>query len=384
MTATTPPNDPNYKEVLGLLYKDAGPLVFGVILYFRSNPNGPPSKPYERSDPFVVSERVGSETIVHGSVKFLLQEIGRVCESIYDELRALNSALNPKGEVPDIEGLPMKQVPKNAQAQRTYFQHRRAVVGELILLATQARNLFSLLPRLGSQKITLLDIDDNETGSITLKELCDYFVHNQYLFLDGAHISDLFPSKPRQRAPITRKFMGYRLNWFEFVSRVRQAAADVKFMDLTGLLRGRLKRLTLRTPYSDVIFLVQNVESLSELLRARAGTKEYSKMLDLLLKEDTLQHLESLKSRIKHVCITAEYEAPHIKIREELSKKQFQIRFQGRLILETLDGQLLHDDRRLQKTTVNVDYNQFFDAVNSAFGNDVLVQFAEPPQVRGQ
>ena len=119
--------------------------------------------------------------------------------------------------------------------------------------------------------------------------------------------------------------MGYRFNWIEYVQSVESAIREVKLTDLTGLLRGRLKRLSLKSPYADIVFLVQNLYSFSMLFRAMpADVRPYGSMLDLLFAEESKTRLESIKGSLgDRVHLTVAYQAPSIRIHEDLSERKF-------------------------------------------------------------
>ena len=183
---------------------------------------------------------------MHGSVDYLIRDIRRLLRSVYAQIDQNNAALSHLAptHVAQGERAVLHHLPDGNQERRTYFEFTRRVAGTLILISTQARNLFQLFPRL-DREIDLFDHNGNRTGGIALTSLFSHFVHNQYLFLNGEYVSDLFPANPRPGAPISRTFMGYRFNWIEYVQSIESAIRDVKLKDLTGLLRGRLKRLDL-------------------------------------------------------------------------------------------------------------------------------------------
>ena len=62
-------------EVLGLFYRRQGPILYGLIQFFRLRPDSTTaSKAYKTSSPFIISETIGNEEIVCGSVVNLIQE----------------------------------------------------------------------------------------------------------------------------------------------------------------------------------------------------------------------------------------------------------------------------------------------------------------------
>ena len=369
------------KEILGILYNHRDAVVYGSIQFFKYRPGGPPAQPYDQSAVFTVAEILRpDEVVVHGSVEYLIRDIRRLVRSVYDQIDETNAALRHLTATPPMQGerAALHQVPDGPQERRTYFDFTRRLAGTLILISTQTRNLFQLFPRF-DRKIDLFDQSGNRTGTIALNDLFTHFVHNQYLFLDGEHVSDLFPTNPRPRAPISRTFMGYRFNWIEFVKSVEGVIQDVKLRDFTGLLRGRLKSLSLKSPYCDIVFLAQNLYSFSRQFAAMpTDVQRYGSMLDLLFEEEAKARLDSLKKTPgvgNRVNLTAAYKAPNIRIHEDLSEKKFKVNVRSKWTLYESDGRPVFEDADFKDLDIEVGYEQLFDRVNQVFGEDPLLDF---------
>lgn len=294
---------PGRNEVLGLFYRREGPHLYGWIAFARHPPNATGStKLYESSSPFIISETTGDEEVVLGSVVSLIQEVHRLKEETEAQSKELQSALahvQPRTIEQGRRGVAVATLPETLSAEdaRTYADFKKRLVGKLVLLSTQARNLFDIFPQLvRGRRIALLDYEHNASGTVALRNLLTAFIHHRYLFLDGEYVSDLFPGNPR-KSPIQRTFMGYKFNWVEYVETIERAALDIKMKHLTGLLRGQLKQLNLRSPYDKIIFLVQNLESFSRLLGEKVGA--YSNdILNVLFSDNRDQLLESVKPQL--------------------------------------------------------------------------------------
>ena len=369
------------KEILRVLYQYRDPFMYGCILFVECGPDGRPAKPEVHSAPFIISVSLGPNDIVEpGTVDYLLRDIRRLLRSVDDQIAEADAALSGQAptQVDQGERAFLRQVPVDQSARRAYFEFTRSLAGTLILISTQARNLFQLLPRL-DRKIGLFDNHGSRTGAIALTKLFTHFVHNQYLFLDGEHVSDLFPAKPRPGAPISRTFMGYRFNWVEYVESIKTAVGEVKLKDLTGLLRGRLKRLSVKSRYSDIVFLAQNLSSFSRLFTAMpADMKRYSSMLNLLFAEEARARLNSLKRTPGvrgRVHLTVAYNAPSIRIHEDLSERKFKVGVRCKWWLHESNGHLVYEDKDFRDLTIEVAYEQLFDRVNQVFGDDALLNF---------
>ena len=366
------------EDVLGVFYNQRGPLLFGAIAFAKHRSGSSESVPaYETSAPFVVSETLApGEVVVHGSVSYLIRDIQRSIAEIYAKLNELDAAMSHVSQEAAVQGKAGRvvPVPESLPERRRYFEFRRGLAGELILLSTQARNLFDLFPRLDC-RIPLYDSGGNRIGDIELSNLFVHFVHNQYLFLDGEHVSDLFPANPRPRAPISRTFMGYRFNWVEYVEAIKNAAQGVKVKDVIGLLRRRLNNLSLRSPYSDIVFLIQNLESFSMLLGEKLADERYQPVWSLLFEDETKALLKPKPKDGDAVRATITFDTPHVKIHERLSKKKFKVHVRCRWTLHGSNGQLLREDRDFRALTKEVGYDQLLAHVASAFGDDGLLGF---------
>ncbi|MDE0605300.1 MAG: hypothetical protein OXI18_12935 [bacterium] len=69
----------NIDEVLGLFYRRQGPILYGVIQFFRHRPNSTTtSKAYRTSSPFIIAETIGKDEVICGSVVNLIEEVRRL------------------------------------------------------------------------------------------------------------------------------------------------------------------------------------------------------------------------------------------------------------------------------------------------------------------
>ena len=367
------------QDVLSVLYHPSGSLLYGAILFFKHTPGSGPVAPHECSAPFVVSETLApSDVVVHGSVSYLIGDIRRLITEVHARVNQFNAAMGPvPAGVAQGERVRLVSIPESAPNRRLYFEFTRSLTGTLILLSAQARNLFDLFPRL-DRRIPLSDANGKRTGDIKLSNLFVHFVHNQYLFLNGEHVSDLFPANPRPGAPISRVFMGYRFNWIEYVEAIDLAIQDVKLKDVTGLLRSRLQKLSLESPYSDIVFLIQNLESFSRLFGARVADERYRFMLSLLFDDEVEARLDTFKPELKdgeQVQMITNFYTPSVKIHERLSEKKFKLYVRCRWTFLDSKGQPFHEDQDFRTLTKEVGYEQLLDHVARAFGDDSLLGF---------
>ena len=380
---------PDPSEILGLVYQRRGPLLYGQIAFFNHPPKSTTSvRTYKTSAPFIISETYGPDENVYGSVVSLIQEVWRLIDEVYAQLNELRSKflhLQPKtverrNHVPSVvDALPGKLVGKEA---RTYTALKKRLVGTLVVLSTQARNLFEIFPQLVRRRgISLLDYESSPIGTVALWDVLTAFIHHRYMFIDGEYVSDLFPGEPRN-SPINRTFMGYKFSWVDYVGEIERAAFDIRFKHLTGRLRGWLQRLTLKSRYDEIVLLVQNLESFSRILSKKVGDEQYRNILALLFGPDSQERLKSLEPLLggeKNVSVNIVYHSPQFKVHERLSEKMLNVECQLAMYAHSDDGRPLHADKKFETFTCQVKYEKLFELVNQAFGEDSLLLAAGQP-----
>ena len=370
-------NRQHLRENISLIYNRSGSLLYGCIRFFRSNPNQQDAKLFRQSAPFVISQSIGqNETVVYGSVYTLVLEIRRLIDDLNGHNRKFRTTLSLSGvdidETDDSSGKRVVIIPEGDKGDKLFFEYVREVTNTLLLISSQTRNLFQLYPRFNARRISQFDYEENKVGSIPLRELFDYFVHNRYLFVDGEYVVDIFSDKFSPKSSVSKTFMGYKINWREYIDAIQKVTGDVRMKDLTGLLRGRFKNLSSASSHKDIVFLVQNLESFSNLLATKVPDERYKFMLNLLFDEKANQNLANIEERKESFTQVVTFVAPHIKIHEELSEKKFSIQARCKLALRDNNGQLIKEEV-LDDHSIDVGYNQLLGRVDDAFGDDSLV-----------
>ena len=369
------------EDVISLIYTRRDSLLYGCVQFFWPDPNQQRVGPFRQSHPFIISQSIGKgNTVVYGSVRELIEEIRRLIDEINECNNKFSSTLHRRGvdiseALDNSKGKVFVTLPEGAEADELFFSYVREITKVLLLLSCQTRNLFHLFPRFNSRRISQFGYEGQTLGTISLKELFDYFVHNRYLYVDGEYVIDLFSDKIPRKSPIAGKFMGYKINWREFIEAIRKVTNDVTMRDLTGMLRGRLKKLSSKLPHNDIIFLIQNLESFSILLTTKIPDKRYRFMLNLMFDEIANQQIAGIPDSTgicEHRVIIRG--SPRIKVHGKLSERKFRIRANCRSVLCDDRGQTVKAEE-LKNHTIYVGYEYFFDLVNNAFGDDPLMSF---------
>lgn len=370
------------KEIISLIYNLRKPYLYGCIRFFKSSTNQKPATLQRQSAPFVISQSVGEdEVVVYGGVYELIREIRRLIDDLLNCQKRFNSTLRRSGvntdEKPDSSGKTiLVSIPDGDKEDRLFFEYIREVTNILFLISSRTRNLFEIFPGFDRQCIDKLDYEGNKVGSISLKELFNHFVHNRYLFVDGEYVVDIFSDKFSPKSSISETFMGYKIKWRDYIDAIRRVTNDVRMKDLTQLLRGRLGKLSSSESHKDIVFLVQNLESFSQLLVRKIPDKGYEFMSNLLFNERSNQEAANKIANIgmgkQVVEETVTFTAPHIKIYEELGERKFTIQVKCGFTLRHNNKYLLKNEV-LKDHSVDVGYKEFLDCVNDAFGDDSLL-----------
>ena len=275
------------KEIMGLFYKREEPYLYGLIQFFQPSETQEAVGPHRQSAPFVISQAIGEEEFVYGCIFELIREIQRLAADIdsrHDRLQSVirSSGVDPRETTDGAGKIVRVTISEGETAGRLFFEYTRDIKNILLLLSCQTRNLYEIFPRLNSELVSLLDYEGKVVGKVRVKEFFDYFVHNRYVFVDGEYVADLFSTKFANKSPVSNMFMGYRVKWRDYVAAIQRSIEDVKIRDLTGLLKGKLRNLSPTSPQKDIVFLIQNLESLSRILKTKIPTGKYDSMLNLL------------------------------------------------------------------------------------------------------
>ena len=365
------------KEIMGLFYKREEPYLYGLIQFFHSSESQGAVCPHRQSAPFVISQAIGKEEFVYGGIFELIQEIRRLTADIdsrHDRLQSVirSSGVDTRETADGAQKVVRVTISEGETGDRLFFEYTRDIKNILLLLSCQTRNLYEIIPRLNNESVSLLDYEGKVVENVRVKELFDNFVHNRYLFVDGEYVTDLFSTKFAKKSPVSNMFMGYKIKWRDYVAAIQRSIEDVKIRDLTGLLKGQLRKLSPTSAHKDIVFLIQNLESLSRVLRTKIPTGKYGSMLNFLFDGAVNEKVARMDGRKGPMTVRVTFQAPHVKIHEELTQKKFKIQVRCKLSFGGRETGVSNAEH-LEDFSRDVGYAEFFQLINDAFGSDALV-----------
>ncbi len=349
------------RETMRLIYRpwetNVGQDVYVCVQYFREEYAEQQQVPvFRQSSPYVLYRQLGNRTVVPGSVCESLSNLGQQLDRLMESLRVQVAHLKESaGE-------------EREQAYREYDRH---LTNSLVLISCLARNLFLTFPRLSEEfRLQMFDYEENDAGEIRVKDLLDLFVHHRYMNLHNQYITDLVSDRTPERTVAAAEFMGHKFKFLEFIARIREAAESVTIKDLATRLLAGVKSLHFDTTFQDVVFLVQNTRSFSDLIEATIPTRAYDFMRDILFPVSEIPGAEIGATDGGDVEEVIDFRNPHVEIGERLDEKKVKISVNGTFEYKS-GGRVLY--RKTEERVRELGHEDFFLAVIQSLGQERLL-----------
>ena len=342
-------------EIISVLYRKmetkVGHDLYVCIRCFREEYPGQESiGAYRMSSPYVLLRQNGSQKVIPGSVCESLKNLSWQLEQLVSSLR---------------ERVARIEAAEGNRRGEEYYEYERDLTNNLVLISCLARNIFHTIPRLSQQfSMRMFDYGGNPAAEMRLKELLDLFVHSRYMYVKNDYITDLVSEKLPERTVIANEFMGHKFKIEDFLSQIDKAIHSVTIKDLSTRLRGGIKSLTLDTPYQEMVFLIQNIESFSDLLEAMIPTGGYDFILDILFPPSEIPKNVLSAAKGREVRYAIHLRSPHVKVSDRVDEKKVRISVSGN-VEYSVGGRVV--DKRTEERAKEVDYADFFDRIIRAF-----------------
>ena len=343
-----------------------GTDLYASALCFKGQHGQDTAGPFRSSAPFVLSRTYGSREVVPGSVCETLRNIRRQIDRLSESTRRSAEWLN--------------SLPPGDEKGAGYYEYEREMIDTLVLISCQLRNVCHIFPRLAEKLVVpMFDYDESPTEDIRLKLLLDLFVHNRYMYLHNEYVTDLFSDQPPKGTSIAEKFMGYRFKVEDFLRVVLDAIHGVTVKDLATRLRSGMARLDVDTPHHEMVFLIQNVASFSDLLEALLPVKKDG-LMAMMLPERVSEEVMALAGG-RPMRVGCRFSAPRVSMgnRVEPDNKKVVMTISGQ-IEYVVDGEVVHTEPGDQKK--ELEYGEFFNRVIAAGGDESLLQMSDRKEAK--
>ena len=357
--------EPDWHAIV-VLYKAmetrVGTNLYAHIQCFKGKASQDSIKAFRTSAPFVLAWHYGTREVVPGSVVETLRNIRRLIE------RFSKSAARGAERLDSL--------PKGAQKGAAYEEYEQEITNALVLVSCHLRNVFHTFPAVGEKlTVPMYDYEEKPAESVRMQVLLDLFVHNRYMQLHNEYITDLFSGKPPAGTVFAEKFMGYRFKVSDFLLVAQQAIQSLTLKHLATRLRSYMKRLNTDTPHYDMVFLIQNVASFSNLLKALLPIGKDT-LWEMLYPTKTVPAEAVKAARGREMTLTALFQIPEVRMgnRVDDDSKNIAISVKG-TFRYMVDGEVVHTESADRET--EVEYGEFFDRVIKAGGEESVLALSD-------
>ena len=131
------------------------------------------------------------------------------------------------------------------------------------------------------RQVALYDYEDNRIDTVSLKEIADLLMHHRYFVIRDGYLCDLYSGDEQLTSP---RLFGSKIEVQELVNATLELLGRIRIRDFAGMLRSRLERLSVDSEPRDIIFLIQNIHSLSVIIQDRISDSRFPQMLELLFR----------------------------------------------------------------------------------------------------
>ena len=219
------------------------------------------------------------------------------------------------------------------------------------------RTLLEVLSGRRNIPVTLYDYEGNSTGTVSLSDLLNTLMHHRYCVVSGEYVHDIFSGQSQLDSP--RRF-GSKVKSVELFNVMFSYLSAITINDFVGVLRGQLERLTVDSEPRDIMFVVQNVHSLAEIIGDRIIDGRFTKMQELLFREFTAEEerkIEAARRQSKTITLVRHFGKPAFKIDASLQERRIEMSV-------NING---------KSESFKIDQEQFFEVLTRVYGEDPLV-----------
>ena len=341
-------------ERLCVGYQRNGLYMYGAI----SLHSGTEAQP-EWSYPFVVSKRVEGGDTIYGSVINLIDETAKPILRLNRRLRALAESLPEEvrstASVSQTDKATIYEMREAGFGASLVHQADELTKDALLLSGLHVRTLLEIFSGKGNIQVGVYDYDSNEIGTVSLTQLFNTLMHYRYCVVSGGYIRDIFSG---DRQVESQRLTGSKIDTVELFEAILDYVSGIRVNDFVGMLRGRLEGLNVHSEPRDIMFAVQNVHSLEQVIGDRITDERFPDMMQLLFKEltgDDTCVIGSSKGQSR-VTLVGRFAKPHFKIGAELQEKRIEMSIEM--------------DETSQEFTF--DRDEFLQALTDVYGDEPL------------
>lgn len=350
-------------ERLFVLYQKAGPFLYAYVHIVRGS-----LEDQESSFPFIVSKHVNDQEVVYGTVANLMLKVARLIfdfEKWHQDLQgSLSDEVGTAITTVNEGTTTVFELPESEQTER-FFQRLEQKIEETVFLTLlHLRTMLEIFNGRKKDTIGLYDYEDNKIGEVPLMELANLLMHHRFLVVKDYCVHNIFSDK--KQLPSTR-LLGSKIRVHELFDTIQSVLNEIKINDFTRVVRNKLKQLSVNSEARDIVFLIQNIRSITYIVQERFENSSFSEVRELLLRDIHRRHITSLPTAGNLGPVSYSYSLrlgrPEFKIDDDLSARKI----------------VMHIKVNGDNEELKFGYEEFFDALTSACGDEALLS---PEQLR--
>ena len=347
----------NYNRMI-LFYQQQGAYLYGCIQVVKGSQDN-----LITSNPFIISKTLSGQEIVYGSVLESIEKVIRIISRYMEQQqRAVDSSienglLGPKPQYRNRgDGYVVVDSPDSVPDEE--FNHARELEAEdmILLSSIHLRTLSEAFSGKFNQSIPLYNYDGQECGDVLLKDIFNAVLHHRYFVIRGEFMIDLFSHKCSLDP---NGSFGSKVDLYNFLDGVIAAINSIKVKDYMGMLRSKLNRLSVESESKDMIFAIQNIESLNRVVRDRMENNRTRELLHTMFDPIAKKLFKKIPRPASGqiIDIPFRFTEPRFKIADDLSNLRIEI----------------HVTVNDVKEVVKVDYRKLLTQIAQVYGRDTLI-----------
>ena len=316
-------------ERLIVVYEWVDPHWYGSISIVKEEAaNSEEVIQLEWSYPYVVSKKLKGEEIFYGSLPYLIGEVAKPIFRMNHRLHVLEKNLpeeiRSSMQVFCTDNALIHQMPASGFPASFLHQQEDLMKEALLLSGLHLRTLLEIFGKKRGTPVNLYDYDGNSNGTVSLKKLFDTLMHHRYCVISGEYIHDIFSRDTQLKS---QRLFGSKISSAELFNAMISYISRIKVNDFIGMLCGRLKCLAVDSEPRDIMFAVQNVHSLAQLIGDRITDGRFREVQDFLFRQltaDEVRKIDDSKGEAE-VKLVRRFTKPTFKIDADLHAKRIEM-----------------------------------------------------------
>ena len=258
--------DVEQREYLHTIYQLSGNLVYTSVCALLAEP-AHTLGPWHT---YVASKRVGEHEVVYGSLLHIMDEavrpIFRASRLLQELGNVLPDDVRTSTAITEEDGVVKHTLPEGHHADVLLHRQEEILKDALLLSAIHVRTLLEDFDGVGNIPVAIYDYEGGLAGNVLLSKVFHTLAHYRYCMVSGEFVHDVFS---REGQLGDSHLAGTKMKVEDLFSAVFEFISKVRIRRFAGVLRARLHGLSSDSESHEMIFAVQNLQSVSQIIRDR-------------------------------------------------------------------------------------------------------------------